>query len=151
MSAFFLYSQANRNRIKEENPNASFGDVVSVKQNGLYEMTICMFWSVWKNYVYGVSYGWRLSVPLYTMLVLVLLWLYGFYVCSWLIQCLLRSTGFYRVTSLHGIKPREAIHPVVLRCLDSSVVSLLKSTARSSVHLLRVSYVSRALWKKTNT
>jgi len=29
MSAFFLYSQANRSRIKEENPEASFGDIVS--------------------------------------------------------------------------------------------------------------------------
>lgn len=29
MSAFFLYSQANRTRIKEENPEAAFGDIVS--------------------------------------------------------------------------------------------------------------------------
>eukprot|EP00980_Cylindrotheca_fusiformis_P023859 scaffold11076_cov122-Cylindrotheca_fusiformis.AAC.3 len=29
MSAFFLYSQENRARVKEENPDASFGDVVS--------------------------------------------------------------------------------------------------------------------------
>ncbi|CAB9528317.1 group protein B1 [Seminavis robusta] len=27
MSAFFLYSQGNRSRVKEENPSASFGDV----------------------------------------------------------------------------------------------------------------------------
>jgi hypothetical protein len=29
MSAFFIFSQANRQRIKEENPEASFGDLVS--------------------------------------------------------------------------------------------------------------------------
>ncbi len=29
MSAFFLYSNANRARIKEENPEAKFGDIVS--------------------------------------------------------------------------------------------------------------------------
>jgi len=29
MSAFFLYSQGNRSRIKEENPEASFGEIVS--------------------------------------------------------------------------------------------------------------------------
>lgn len=30
MSAFFLYSQENRSRVKEESPDASFGDVVSL-------------------------------------------------------------------------------------------------------------------------
>ncbi len=30
MSAFFLYSNAHRERVKEENPNAKFGDIVSV-------------------------------------------------------------------------------------------------------------------------
>mmetsp|Transcript_11968 Transcript_11968/g.21007 ORF Transcript_11968/g.21007 Transcript_11968/m.21007 type:complete len:87 (-) Transcript_11968:948-1208(-) len=29
MSAFFLYSNANRARVKEENPEAKFGDIVS--------------------------------------------------------------------------------------------------------------------------
>ena len=29
MSAFFLYSQANRSRVKEENGEASFGEIVS--------------------------------------------------------------------------------------------------------------------------
>ena len=29
MSAFFLYSNANRGRVKEENPEAKFGDIVS--------------------------------------------------------------------------------------------------------------------------
>lgn len=29
MSAFFLYSNANRERVKEENPEAKFGDIVS--------------------------------------------------------------------------------------------------------------------------
>ena len=31
LSAFFLYSKGNRPRVKEENPEASFGEVVSVK------------------------------------------------------------------------------------------------------------------------
>jgi HMG (high mobility group) box len=31
MSAFFLYSQGNRSRVKEENPEASFGEVVSAR------------------------------------------------------------------------------------------------------------------------
>eukprot|EP01083_Nonionella_stella_P019168 53282_1 len=30
MSAFFLYSNANRNRIKEENPEAKFGDIAKI-------------------------------------------------------------------------------------------------------------------------
>ena len=30
MSAFFLYSNANRSRVKEENPEAKFGDLVSM-------------------------------------------------------------------------------------------------------------------------
>ena len=29
MSAFFLYSQAHRSQVKEENPDSSFGDIVS--------------------------------------------------------------------------------------------------------------------------
>jgi ABC-type Zn2+ transport system substrate-binding protein/surface adhesin len=29
MSAFFLYSQAQRSQVKEDNPEASFGDIVS--------------------------------------------------------------------------------------------------------------------------
>lgn len=29
MSAFFLYSNAHRQRVKEENPDAKFGDIVS--------------------------------------------------------------------------------------------------------------------------
>jgi hypothetical protein len=29
MSAFFLYSNTNRDRVKEENPDAKFGDIVS--------------------------------------------------------------------------------------------------------------------------
>jgi len=29
MSAFFLYSQANRAQVKADNPEANFGDVVS--------------------------------------------------------------------------------------------------------------------------
>ena len=30
MSAFFLYSNSNRDRVKEENPDAKFGDIVSL-------------------------------------------------------------------------------------------------------------------------
>lgn len=33
MSAFFLYSQANRTRVKDENPSASFGEIVSLEFN----------------------------------------------------------------------------------------------------------------------
>jgi HMG (high mobility group) box len=32
MSAFFLYSQGNRNRVKEENPDATFGEIVSCSE-----------------------------------------------------------------------------------------------------------------------
>ena len=30
MSAFFLYSNAHRERVKEENPDAKFGDIVRI-------------------------------------------------------------------------------------------------------------------------
>jgi hypothetical protein len=30
MSAFFLYSNANRDRVKEENPGVAFGQIVSI-------------------------------------------------------------------------------------------------------------------------
>lgn len=33
MSAYFLYSTANRERVKNENPSASFGDLVSCMKN----------------------------------------------------------------------------------------------------------------------
>lgn len=33
-SAFFLYSNANRNRVKAENPDAKFGDIVSLMRGG---------------------------------------------------------------------------------------------------------------------
>lgn len=33
MSSFFLYSQANRARIKAENEGASFGDIVSTRND----------------------------------------------------------------------------------------------------------------------
>ena len=36
LSAFLLYSNANRSRIKEENPEAKFGDIVS-----LYNCFVC--------------------------------------------------------------------------------------------------------------
>lgn len=34
MSAFFLYSQAFRSQVKEDNPDASFGDIVSPSSGG---------------------------------------------------------------------------------------------------------------------
>jgi len=33
MSAFFLYSNANRERVKTEHPEAKFGDIVSILIN----------------------------------------------------------------------------------------------------------------------
>ena len=41
MSAFFLYSQANRTRVKDENPSASFGEIVSLEFND-YMIVICL-------------------------------------------------------------------------------------------------------------
>jgi len=40
MSAFFLYSNANRARIKEEQPGIAFGEVVSIKKV-LSECVMC--------------------------------------------------------------------------------------------------------------
>mmetsp|Transcript_22443 Transcript_22443/g.33604 ORF Transcript_22443/g.33604 Transcript_22443/m.33604 type:complete len:127 (-) Transcript_22443:899-1279(-) len=37
MSAFFLFSNANRQRVKEENPEAKFGDIVS-----LFCLSVCL-------------------------------------------------------------------------------------------------------------
>jgi hypothetical protein len=39
MSAFFLYSQSNRAQVKTDNPDASFGDVVSES-----EVSKWVFW-----------------------------------------------------------------------------------------------------------
>jgi len=41
MSAFFLFSNANRQRVKEENPEAKFGDIVS-----LFCLSVCQCWAV---------------------------------------------------------------------------------------------------------
>lgn len=41
MSAFFLYSNANRARIKEENPGIAFGSVVSAKR--LSTRVLCVY------------------------------------------------------------------------------------------------------------
>ena len=40
MSAFFLYSNAHRERVKGENPDAKFGDIVSVQ-------IVCPVWVLW--------------------------------------------------------------------------------------------------------
>jgi hypothetical protein len=51
MSAFFLYSNANRERIKEENPEAKFGEIVSLLAV-LYVRRYC-FWGligVWRAF-----------------------------------------------------------------------------------------------------
>jgi hypothetical protein len=43
MSAFFLYSQGNRARVKTENPEASFGDVVgTVPRSSIVCRSICV-------------------------------------------------------------------------------------------------------------
>jgi hypothetical protein len=42
MSAFFHYSSANRDRVKEENPDAKFGDIVSVVDFSYYSPVVCM-------------------------------------------------------------------------------------------------------------
>lgn len=42
MSAFFLYSQANRTRVKDENPSASFGEIVSLEFRE-YMIVVCLF------------------------------------------------------------------------------------------------------------
>ena len=49
MSAFFLFSQGNRPRIKEENPDATFGSVVSVwldEEVHLTSLLCCLHCSV---------------------------------------------------------------------------------------------------------
>ena len=49
-SAFFLYSNANRNRVKAENPDAKFGDIVSlIRCNGLAR-TFSLGW-IWPGYL----------------------------------------------------------------------------------------------------
>ena len=52
MSAFFLYSQANRTRVKEENGEASFGDIVS--SSGLCSASASAL--VWFCCYFGVFY-----------------------------------------------------------------------------------------------
>jgi len=47
MSAFFLYSNANRERIKEENPEAKFGEIVSLLAV-LYVRRYCFWIGVWR-------------------------------------------------------------------------------------------------------
>ena len=54
MSAFFLYSQAYRQRTKEEHPSASFGDLVS-KEMDLFECflrIIYVFSVVWNGFMF---------------------------------------------------------------------------------------------------
>jgi hypothetical protein len=42
MSAFFLYSQGNRTTTKENNPDASFGEIVSLEKT--LRIRICADW-----------------------------------------------------------------------------------------------------------
>eukprot|EP00594_Rhizosolenia_setigera_P016562 CAMPEP_0178967564 /NCGR_PEP_ID=MMETSP0789-20121207/17677_1 /TAXON_ID=3005 /ORGANISM="Rhizosolenia setigera, Strain CCMP 1694" /LENGTH=103 /DNA_ID=CAMNT_0020653213 /DNA_START=373 /DNA_END=683 /DNA_ORIENTATION=+ len=49
MSAFFIYSNANRARIKEENPDAGFGDIVKYHCRDLRLISIEFdFWLVFQ-------------------------------------------------------------------------------------------------------
>jgi hypothetical protein len=40
MSAFFLYSQGFRTQTKEENPEASFGDIVSLEKYFVFSSSV---------------------------------------------------------------------------------------------------------------
>ena len=51
MSAFYLYSNANRARVKEENPEAKFGDIVSSSICWMV-VCICVCWW-WLLLLYG--------------------------------------------------------------------------------------------------
>ena len=51
MSSFFLYSNANRARVKEENPEAKFGDIVSCLFFAINMCRVRFFW--------GRVCGWR--------------------------------------------------------------------------------------------
>jgi len=52
MSAYFLYSNANRAQIKADNPEASFGDLVSARcaNSGAF-----LFWMMLHLFYYGVE------------------------------------------------------------------------------------------------
>jgi hypothetical protein len=55
MSAFFLYSNANRDRVKEENPDAKFGDIVSVSSIFFYPLPITRPFVVYAPF--GIFFG----------------------------------------------------------------------------------------------
>ena len=60
MSAFFLYSQANRTRVKEENPEASFGEIVSTSWIRLHSVLLFLLFAV-DCTVFSVLF-WRMLV-----------------------------------------------------------------------------------------
>jgi hypothetical protein len=55
MSAFFLYSQANRPRVKEENPEAAFGEIVSRVSTRV--LIALLLESVWAEVLHGAKFG----------------------------------------------------------------------------------------------
>jgi hypothetical protein len=83
MSAFFLYSQENRPRVKEESPDASFGDVVSlfslVSPGGLL---VGSFRVIWWWFCARVSMNIVLSCG-----------------CEWLWCCCVRVPGVCQIVS----------------------------------------------------
>jgi len=64
MSAFFLYSNAHRQRVKDENPGIKFGDVVSVWLYLLIDLTFfhftCKYDHGRNNFLYdfGLAFVW---------------------------------------------------------------------------------------------
>jgi hypothetical protein len=55
MSAFFLYSQGYRTQTKEENPEATFGEIVSLEK--YHRVRICTDWLLFDGYGYFVFEG----------------------------------------------------------------------------------------------
>jgi len=52
MSAFFLYSNAHRERIKQEQPEAKFGDIVSFSTYGIHHVFhVCFAWHYFAHHV----------------------------------------------------------------------------------------------------
>lgn len=74
MSAFFLYSQASRQRTKESNPEASFGEIVSTSMSCFASAnSLCLEWV--KRTKVGVSMWWEcLGVCVRTVAMAVIVW-----------------------------------------------------------------------------
>ena len=52
MSAFFLYSNANRDRVKEENPGVAFGQIVSTTTTSYYVSFLVWMWCMeWFSFI----------------------------------------------------------------------------------------------------